>query len=80
MVYTGKINIENVSLYNCLCREKCSFFCCRAGEKCFKKLALVTEADTIVTLCGACLQVLKEFADDLEVTIKWKNGGKICYS
>ncbi len=75
-VYTGT-NIENVSFGMTICAERNAVFSAVGqGEKCFKKLALVTEADTIVTPCGACLQVLKEFADDLEVTIKWKNGIK----
>jgi cytidine deaminase len=75
-VYTGT-NIENVSFGMTVCAERNAVFSAVGqGEKCFKKLALVTEADTIVTPCGACLQVLKEFADDLEVTIKWKNGIK----
>ncbi len=75
-VYTGT-NIENVSFGMTVCAERNAVFSAVGqGQKCFEKLALVTEADTIVTPCGACLQVLKEFADDLEVTIKWKNGIK----
>jgi len=75
-IYTGT-NIENVSFGMTVCAERNAVFSAVGqGEKCFKKLALVTEADTIVTPCGACLQVLKEFADDLEVIIKWKNGIK----
>lgn len=75
-VYTGT-NIENVSYGLSVCAERNAVFSAVGqGENCFTKLALVTEAETIVTPCGACLQVLKEFADDLEVTIKWKNGIK----
>ena len=75
-VYTGT-NIENVSFGMTVCGERNAVFSAVGqGEKCFTKLALVTEAETIVTPCGACLQVLKEFADDLEITIKWKNGIK----
>lgn len=75
-VYTGT-NIENVSYGLSVCAERNAMFSAVGqGQKCFTKLALITEAETIVTPCGACLQVLKEFADDLEVTIKWKNGIK----
>lgn len=75
-VFTGT-NVENVSYGLSVCGERNAVFSA-VGQGCrsFVKLALVTEAETIVTPCGACLQVLKEFADDLEVIIKWKNGQK----
>lgn len=73
-VYTGT-NVENVSFGMTVCAERNSVFAAVGkGDQKFVKLALVTEAETMVTPCGACLQVLKEFADDLEVIIKWKNG------
>lgn len=75
-VFTGT-NVENVSYGLSVCGERNAvFLAVGQGCKSFVKLALVTEAETIVTPCGACLQVLKEFADDLEVIIKWKNGQK----
>ncbi len=73
-VYTGT-NVENVSFGMTVCAERNSVFTAIGkGDKEFVRLALVTEAETMVPPCGACLQVLKEFADDLEVIIKWKNG------
>ena len=67
-VYTGTKHRKCKFWHDC-CGREMQFFCCGQGKNVLNKLALVTEADTLVTPCGACLQVLKEFADDLEVTI-----------
>ena len=76
-VFTGT-NVENVSYGMTVCAERNAVFAAvGAGETSFSRLALVTQADTMVTPCGACLQVLKEFSDDLEVIIEWKNGQRI---
>ena len=73
-VFTGT-NVENVSFGMTVCAERNAVFSAvGSGKRDFVKMALVIEAETNVTPCGACLQVLKEFADDLEIIIKWKNG------
>lgn len=75
-VFTGT-NVENVSYGLSVCGERNAVFAAVGqGRTSFTKLALITQAETIVTPCGACLQVLKEFADDLDIIIKWKNGQK----
>lgn len=76
-IYLGT-NVENVSFGMTVCAERNAVF--RAitdGEREFVKIALVTDSEEIVTPCGACLQVLKEFSEDLDIIISWKNGEKV---
>ncbi len=66
-VYTG-CNIENVSFGLTVCAERVALFkAVSEGEHHFRALAVVTS--TGVTPCGACRQVLSEFAPDLEVLV-----------
>ena len=66
-VYTG-CNIENVSFGLTVCAERVALFkAVSEGERRFRAVAVVTA--TGVTPCGACRQVLSEFAPDLEVLV-----------
>jgi len=65
-VYKG-CNIENASLGLTICAERVALFTALAsGERSFVTLALVTERH-VISPCGACRQVLTEFAPDLRV-------------
>lgn len=67
-VFTG-VNIENVSLGLTMCAERvCIGAAVAAGEREFEHLAIVTDAAEPSTPCGACRQVISEFAPDLDVT------------
>ncbi len=74
-VYTG-FNIENVSYGLSMCAERTAVY--RAlleGEKDFRALAIATDADSPVSPCGACRQVLVEFvAGDLPVYVAGRKG------
>jgi cytidine deaminase len=66
-VYAG-CNIENVSFGLTVCAERVALFkAVSEGERRFRAIAVVTS--TGVTPCGACRQVLSEFAPDLEVIV-----------
>jgi len=66
-VYAG-CNIENVSFGLTVCAERVALFkAVSDGEQRFRAVAVVTA--TGVTPCGACRQVLSEFAPDLEVLV-----------
>ncbi len=66
-VYPG-CNIENVSFGLTVCAERVALFkAVSEGERRFRAVAVVTA--TGVTPCGACRQVLSEFAPDLEVLV-----------
>jgi len=63
-VYTG-CNIENSSFGLSICAERVALFkAVSVGEKEFVKLAVVGPENSSVFPCGACRQVLFEFAPD----------------
>jgi cytidine deaminase len=66
-VYSG-CNVENASYGLTVCAERNAVFAAvAAGETTFTALAVASEKG--MTCCGACLQVLSEFAADLPVTL-----------
>jgi cytidine deaminase len=67
-VFTGT-NVENASYGLGLCAERVAFFkAVSEGEKDFSKIAVVCPSKTEPCRpCGACRQVMQEFAPDLLV-------------
>jgi cytidine deaminase len=66
-VYTGA-NVENATFGLTVCAERVALFkAITNGEKSFVKLAVVADKDEPITPCGACRQVLSEFASDLKI-------------
>ena len=66
-VYTG-CNVENSSFGLTCCAERIALFkAVSEGEREFLKLALVGQENTLILPCGACRQVLFEFAPDITV-------------
>lgn len=63
-------NLENASLGLSVCAER--NLVARAvfdGRRDWRRLAIATDADAFTPPCGACLQVLREFASDLEILL-----------
>ena len=71
-VYTG-CNVENASYSHTVCAERTALLkAVSEGETEFEALAVVTKNGG--SPCGACRQVLSEFAPKLTVYIADKNG------
>jgi len=62
-------NVENISFGLTMCAERvCVGKAIEQGEKTFGALAIVADTDTPIVPCGACRQVLAEFAPELVIT------------
>jgi cytidine deaminase len=60
-IYTG-CNIENASYGLSVCAERVALWkALSEGAQDFRELAIVTDAETLTSLCGACRQVLWEY-------------------
>ncbi len=69
-------NVENISFGLTMCAERvCVGRAIDQGEKDFESLAIVAETDAPIVPCGACRQVLAEFAPKLIIT-SWTLAGK----
>ncbi len=66
-VYTGA-NVENVSYGLTVCAERAAVQkAVNRGDKDFLKIAVVADRNPPITPCGACRQVLSEFAKDMKI-------------
>lgn len=68
-VYTG-CNIENASYGLTNCAERTAIFkAVSEGHRDFKRIVIVGNSADFCWPCGACRQVMREFAPELEVLI-----------
>lgn len=73
-VYSGA-NIENASYGLTICAERTAVVkAVSEGVKDFKAIAVVTDSLEPESPCGACRQVLAEFAPDLQVIMASPSG------
>jgi len=69
-------NVENLSFGLTMCAERvCVGKAIAQGEKTFQALAIVADTETPIVPCGACRQVLAEFAPVLVIT-SWTLAGR----
>lgn len=67
-VFTG-CNVENASSGLTVCAERNAIAqAVVAGVRTFKRIVIYTPTDTPTPPCGACRQVISEFASDIRVT------------
>ena len=63
-------NVESASYGLTMCAERVAVFRgVSDGYRCFKRVAVVTDATVPTPPCGACRQLLWEFAPDAEVLL-----------
>jgi cytidine deaminase len=69
-------NVENASYGLTVCAERCAAFAAiAAGDaKDWEAIAVVIEDDRLPSPCGACRQVLHEFAPDARVILATTGG------
>jgi cytidine deaminase len=68
-IYTG-CNIENASFGLTICAERTALFkAISEGTREFLQVVIVTDATKLTPPCGACRQVLWEFAPDAEIIL-----------
>lgn len=68
-IYTG-CNVENASFSLTLCAERVAIFkAISEGTREFTQVVIVTDAAKLTPPCGACRQVLWEFAPEAEVIL-----------
>lgn len=73
-IFTG-CNIENASYGLTMCAERSAVYnAIVAGQKEFSKIAIISNQKREFSPCGACRQVLAEFAPSLEVIWQDKKG------
>ena len=68
-IITG-CNIENASYGLTICAERVAIFkAVSEGERRFRRIAIVADTQQPTPPCGACRQILWEFAGDLEIIL-----------
>ncbi|HNW99756.1 MAG TPA: cytidine deaminase [Candidatus Cloacimonadota bacterium] len=66
-IYTG-CNVENSSYSMTLCAERNAIFhAISQGERIITEIAIYVDNDELFPPCGACRQVMAEFASDLPI-------------
>lgn len=68
-IHTG-CNIENATYGLTVCAERIAIFKAMSdGHRRFTRIAIAADTDTLTPPCGACRQILWEFAGDIEITL-----------
>jgi cytidine deaminase len=73
-IYTG-CNVEISTYALTLCAERTAAFKARSeGVKSFRAIAIVTDAQELISPCGACRQVLMDLCGDIDIILAGPRG------
>jgi cytidine deaminase len=66
----GGCNVENATYGLTVCAERVAMFkALSEGHRGFRRVVVVADTESPTPPCGACRQILWEFAGDIEVTL-----------
>ena len=78
-VVTG-CNVENAAYGECICAERTAVVkAVSEGKTAFRRIAVYGPGKTYCMPCGACRQVLSEFAPEMEVLCARAGGSYVSY-
>ncbi len=78
-VFTG-CNIENATYGATNCAERTAIFkAVSEGQRDFEAIAIVSSGGDETFPCGICRQVMAEFAPELKIILRDKNGNEAIY-
>jgi cytidine deaminase len=73
-IYTG-CNIENASYGLSICAERVALWkALSEGARDFRAIAIVSDAETLTSPCGACRQLLWEYCGDIPIHLQSLKG------
>ena len=76
-IFTG-CNIENASFGLTMCAERVAVFkAISEGAGKLKRIAVVTDSESLTSPCGACRQILWEFCGNAELILSNLTGAQI---
>jgi len=78
-VFSG-CNIENAAFGSTMCAEASAIAAAvSSGRRSFKRIAIISEGASYCFPCGACRQLLVEFAPEIEVLCARSDGRYVSY-
>lgn len=76
-VFTG-CNVENAAYGSSICAERGALLkAVSEGARRFRRIAIIGSGEELCQPCGACRQMLSEFAPDLEILVGSAQIGKL---
>lgn len=73
-------NVENAAFGDTVCAERTAVFkAVSEGRRDFRRIAVAAASEDYCLPCGSCLQVLREFSEDMEVLAARGDGHYVSY-
>ncbi len=73
-------NVENAAFGDSVCAERCAVVkAVSEGRREFSRIAVAADSGDFCLPCGSCLQVLREFSEDMEILSARGDGRYVSY-